>query len=101
MPYLLIGVVLGPVGGVALGRFSKRFQLGWVGSIISGAIAGWLVGTGFAWFAPSAGSAPLAGMVVTANTNLSEILALAVISLLAGSLLVAIVSRIKRRLSNR
>jgi len=92
MEQLLINLITGALGGVAVGKSSPTFDLGMIGNIISGLVGGGLLGQVVTLLMPAVMAAAQSG-----DLSVSGIVSQAVAGGAGGAILTAIIGAIKNR----
>jgi len=92
MEQLIINLITGALGGVAVGKSSPTFDLGMVGNIIAGLVGGGLLGQIVTLLMPAVMAAAQSG-----DLSVSGIISQAVAGGAGGAILTAIIGAIKNR----
>ena len=92
MEQLIINLITGALGGVAVGKSSPTFDLGMVGNIIAGLVGGGLLGQIVTLLMPAVMAAAQSG-----NLSVSGIVSQAIAGGAGGAILTAIIGALKNR----
>ena len=92
MEQILINLVTGALGGVAVGKSSPTFDLGMIGNIISGLIGGGVLGQIVTLLLPAITAAAQSG-----NLSVGGIISQVIAGGAGGAILTAIVGAIKNK----
>jgi len=92
MEQILINLITGALGGVAMGKASPTFDLGMLGNIISGLVGGGMLGQIVTLLLPSVVAAAQAG-----NLSVSGIVTQVIAGGAGGAILTAIIGAIKNK----
>src|SRR6516164_8979095 len=92
MEQILINLVTGALGGVAVGKSSPTFDLGMIGNIISGLVGGGVLGQGVTLLLPAITAAAQSG-----NLSVEGIISQVIAGGAGGAILTAIIGAIKNK----
>jgi hypothetical protein len=92
MEQILINLVTGALGGVAVGKSSPTFDLGMIGNIISGLIGGGVLGQIVTLLLPAITAAAQSG-----DLSIGGIISQAIAGGAGGAILTAIIGAIKNK----
>ena len=92
MEQILINLITGALGGVAVGKSSPTFDLGTIGNIISGLVGGGVLGQIVTLLLPSVVAAVQSG-----NLSIGGIISQVIAGGAGGAILTAIVGAIKNK----
>ena len=92
MEQILINLITGALGGVAVGKSSPTFDLGMIGNIVSGLIGGGLLGQIVTLLLPAITAAAQSG-----NLSVEGVISQAIAGGAGGAILTAIVGAIKNK----
>lgn len=92
MEQVLINLITGALGGVAMGKASPTFDLGMLGNIISGLVGGGMLGQIVTLLLPSVVAAVQSG-----NFSIGGIISQVIAGGAGGAILTAIIGAIKNK----
>ena len=92
MEQILINLITGALGGVAVGKSSPTFDLGMIGNVISGLIGGGVVGQIVTLLLPAITAAAQSG-----DLSVSGVISHAIAGGVGGAILTAIIGAIKNK----
>jgi len=94
MEQILINIITGALGGVAVGKSSPNLDLGTIGNIVSGLVGGGLLGQIVTLLLPSVVAAAQSG-----NLSIGGIVSQVIAGGAGGAILTAIIGAIKNKVA--